>query len=170
MNQRRCDMKYFIYSKDRKGTMYWEFFRGTWNVNKNGWWNEDSICLDWFFYKEIESFIFKVNPTYDPYGETEISKAQWEQIEKLALAKGGLSALIVKEAEAWMHETFRKYNVLVILNWKYSILCFRNTISLFISIIYNTLIFLFHIMLYDLQFVYFDQLKLRLLLNSSLLE
>ena len=45
-------MKYFIYSKDRKGTMYWEFFRGTWNVNKNGWWNEDSICLDWFFIKK----------------------------------------------------------------------------------------------------------------------
>lgn len=108
-------MKYFIYSKDREGTMYWEFFRGTWNVNKNGWWNEDSICLDWSFYKEIESFIFKVNPTYDPYGETEISKAQWEQIEKLALAKGGISELIVKEAEAWMHDTFRKHNVFTIL-------------------------------------------------------
>ena len=108
-------MKYFIRSKDREGTMYWEFFKGTWDVDKNGWWNEDSICLDWDFYKEIENFIIKVIPTYDPYGETEINNNQWEQIETLALSIGGLSAAIVKEAADWMLDTFSKHRVFTIL-------------------------------------------------------
>lgn len=108
-------MKYFVQPKDIKGTMYWEFFKGTWDADKNSWWNEDSLCINWTFYKEIEDLILKVNPAYDHYGETEITRSQWEQIEELALSKGGLSAAVVKEAEKWMKDTFNEQDVFTVL-------------------------------------------------------
>ena len=107
-------MKYFIEPKDRDGSMYWEFFRGPWNI-RNKWWNENSICLDWVYYKEIEELIYKIIPNYDHYGETEVSKSQWEQIKVLALAKGGEAASVVTEAEKWMVDTFSEHSVFTIL-------------------------------------------------------
>jgi len=45
-------------------------------------------------------------PNYDPFGETEIAKHQWNRIQADWILSGGKSAAIVKEAEKWRIDTF----------------------------------------------------------------
>lgn len=67
-------MKYFVRNKERENTCYHEFYKGKWDGNT--FWKEDSISLHdniMFENKGFVDAIMEVIPTYDPFGETEVS-------------------------------------------------------------------------------------------------
>ena len=107
--------KYFIKSKDRNGSCYYEFYKGKWDGKT--FWKDDSICIDDndFFDCDFIDVLIKYVPNYDPFGETEITKHQWEQIKADCILSGGKTAAIVKEADKWMVDTFSKYPIFTIL-------------------------------------------------------
>ena len=107
--------KYFVSPKERNGSCYYEFYKGKWD--EKTFWKEDSICIDdndWYDCEFVDILI-KYAPNYDPFGETEINKFQWEQIKTDCLLCGGKSAALAKEADHWMIDTFSKYSVFTIL-------------------------------------------------------
>lgn len=107
--------KYFVSPKDRKGSCYYEFYKGKWN--KKTFWKEDSICIsdcDLLDCDFIEILI-KYVPNYAPFGVTEITKKQWRQIKADCILSRGKSAAIVEEAEKWMKDTFSKYSIFTVL-------------------------------------------------------
>ena len=107
--------KYFVKSKDRNGSCYYEFYKGEWD--KKTFWSVDSVCKhddDWYDCNFVD-IIIKFVPHFDPFGETEINREQWEQIKKDALLSGGKSAEIVIEVDEWVVDTFSKYKVFTVL-------------------------------------------------------
>ena len=87
------------------------------NGIKKLFWKEDSICIDDddLFDCDFIEILIKYVPNYDPFGETEITKHQWEQIKTDCLLSGGKSAAIVKGADKWMIDTFSKHPIFTIL-------------------------------------------------------
>ena len=107
--------KYFVRPKYKTGSCYHEFSKGKWDGKT--FWREDSICIDDddLLEGDFVEILIKHVPNYDPYGETEINKFQWEQIKADCTLSGGKSSAIVKEAEKWMVDTFDKYEVFTII-------------------------------------------------------
>lgn len=107
--------KYFVKPTDRKGSCYYEFYKGEWD--ENTFWKDDSICIndDDIYDSELDNIIIGFVPNYDPFGETVVTFRQWEQIKNAAISAGGKAAEIVQEAEEWMVDTFSKHNIFTIL-------------------------------------------------------
>lgn len=107
-------MKYFVFDNQRKNTCYHKFYKGKWD--RKTFWKYDSISLhDDFMYCHLEEAIAEVIPTYDPYGETEISKEEWCEIGKIIAAKSKESQEIYNEANLWLKEVFQNYDCVTIL-------------------------------------------------------
>ena len=105
---------YFIKSHERDGTCYHEFYRGKWK--NNDFWNESSICIDDDdMTARFVELIRKYVPSYDYYGETEITLKQWQQIKNEGLLTADKTADIINQAENWMAETFKEHKVFTIL-------------------------------------------------------
>ena len=107
-------MKYFVLAPQRNGSCYYEFYKGKWD-NKT-FWKEDSICIhdDVVFQHEIDKLIMEVAPNYNPFGETEIQKEQWQKLVVLSkdINVGVANALLNKECiEKVDVEQFRKANI-----------------------------------------------------------
>lgn len=66
-------MKYFIFDNQRNSSSYHEFYKGKWD--EKTFWKSDSILLhdDYLYNNGFVDAIVEVIPTYDPFGETEIS-------------------------------------------------------------------------------------------------
>lgn len=107
--------KYFVRPKDRSGSCYFEFYKGKWD--EKTFWKEDSICIDDddLFECDFIDILIKHVPNYDPFGETEITKNQWEQIKEDCILGGGKSAAIVKEADKWVEDNYSKHSIFTIL-------------------------------------------------------
>ena len=107
-------MKYFIYNNQRNGTCYHEFYKGKWDGKT--FWKTDSILLDdEVLTKGLVEAIIKVVPTYDPYGITEISNNEWNQIGNIVITKDLKSQEIYNEADKWLKDVFSIYDCFTIL-------------------------------------------------------
>ena len=108
-------MKYFIFNNQRDGGSYHEFYKGKWD--KKTFWKADSILLhdDYLFDNGFVDAIIDIIPTYDPFGETEITADEWKKIGNLILTKDEKSQEIYFEANEWLEDVFKKYNCFTIL-------------------------------------------------------
>ncbi|HEY8390362.1 MAG TPA: hypothetical protein VIL26_05370 [Clostridia bacterium] len=105
----------FVNNSQRKGTCYYEFYKGKWD-NKT-FWRDDSIFLhDDLMYKaegfEL-SLIEVVN--FNAFGETEITLSQWRKIGEIVLDKDITSQEVYKEADIWAQKVFKEYECFTIL-------------------------------------------------------
>ena len=108
-------MKYFILNNQRDGSSYHEFYKGKWD--EQTFWKADSILLhdDYLYDNGFVDAIYEIIPTYDPFGETEISVDEWKEIGKLILLKDEKSQEIYNEASQWLEDVFRNYSCFTIL-------------------------------------------------------
>ena len=107
-------MKYFVLDDQRKGTCYHEFYKGKWD--EHTFWNADSISLhDDFMFDGFVDAIVEVVPTYDPFGETEISIEEWNEIGKIILTKDQESQEVYNEANRWLKDVFKTYTCFTVL-------------------------------------------------------
>ncbi len=107
-------MKYFIQNDQRIGSCYHEFYKGEWD--EHTFWKNDSILLhDDVMSDGFVEAIIEVVPTYDPFGVTEISVLQWQEIGKKVLEKDIASQEQYKEADVWLEGVFQKYKCFTIL-------------------------------------------------------
>ncbi len=108
-------MKYFILSSERRGSCYYEFYKGKWDGKT--FWKSDSICLhdDVMYNLNIDKILVSVLPNYDPFGETEVMYQQWKKILEQAQIIGGDTYAAILEADQWVADTFTEYNVFTIL-------------------------------------------------------
>lgn len=105
-------MKYFDYQ--RNGSCYHEFYKGKWDGHT--FWKSDSIFIDddYLFDGFIDAII-EIIPTYDPFGETEISVEQWNEIGKIILTKDQKSQEVYSEANRWLKKVFKTHDCFTIL-------------------------------------------------------
>lgn len=107
-------MKYFVYDHERKGSNYYEFYKGKWDGNT--FWHPESISLEddiLFECPDFEDAIISVIPTYDPFGVTEINKKQWIEIgHQIADAE---SKELYEEASLWLNTIWDEYHCFTIL-------------------------------------------------------
>lgn len=108
-------MKYFIYENQRKNTNYHEWYKG--HFDGVSFWKNDSLLIseDIHYILGLEDFFKMFIPDYDPVGETEVSKNQWIMIMKKASEIGGQLYECLKEANNWITETFKKYDVFTMI-------------------------------------------------------
>lgn len=110
-----CDMKYFITERERDGTWYHEWARG--RHNGETFWSDDSILLAVQTMRDVDiySFFYDVIPNYDAYEDAVIDKQLWESIKLRSKEVGGEIAECIAEAEDWVQETFKQYDVFTII-------------------------------------------------------
>ena len=110
-------MKYFVTGQERAGTCYHEFMKGKWDGVS--FWKEDSICLhDDILYESggFEKAIAAAAPSYNPWGATEISRRQWEEIGKLVAAGDDEKCReLYREADDWAQDVFPAFECFTIL-------------------------------------------------------
>ena len=107
-------MDFFVTNSEREGTAYHEFFGGKWDGET--FWSDSSLYLpdDIFFsHWDFAAAIKGVVDSYDPYGETEISAAEWKEIGEMI--RDTDSKRLYDEAKEWMDHVFRETNCFTIL-------------------------------------------------------
>lgn len=117
---RVADMKYFLNEVERKAsnsTCYHEFFKGEWDENACVFWSDDSLNIhdDFMISLGLDSLIHSIVDDYDPFGETKISKEQWEKIYARAEEIGGNLFEAICEVTPWAEANFGQYEVFTIL-------------------------------------------------------
>lgn len=113
-------MQYFLTEKQRKlthSTCYHEFFKGTWDLDLNGFWNDDSLFIedDEFCRIGMDRLIEHADSNYDYFGETEITQAHWSKIVTEAKNTGGELWDAILEVVPWAENCYGKHNVITIL-------------------------------------------------------
>lgn len=105
-------MKYCCPNSQRKGTAYFEFQKGKF---KNKFWLDDSInvSMDNFDLFHLDKLIFKVIPTFDYCGITQVSHEDWNEI--IAQARGTAAEPIISELMVWAEECFVTDDLFTIL-------------------------------------------------------
>lgn len=105
---------YFCTEKDRTGTCYHEFIKGTY---KGEHWVEDSLLLHDDIMQELKlkSLLKKVIPDYDPYGITVINALQWNQLCQYANEASEALQEAVSQLDQWVREAFETESVISIL-------------------------------------------------------
>lgn len=107
-------MKYFVTNNKRENTAYVEFSKGPWD---GMFFHEDSLNIDGTVMHDcgLEAVIQEVYPEFDIFEISEINKRQWNKIRALAEQVGGTALEAFKEIDEWAVETFKKFNVFMIL-------------------------------------------------------
>lgn len=108
-------MKYFISDDERCSTCYHEWQKG--HFDGITFWKSSSLLLsdDIMCKLCLESLFKSVFDKYESYGETEVSKAQWESVLKKATEIGGEIAECIYEADVWVQETFEEYEIFTMM-------------------------------------------------------
>ena len=110
-----CDMKYFITEREREGTWYHEWAK----VKHSGetFWNDDSILLSVETMRDVDiySFFYDVIPNYDAYEDAVIDKDLWENIKERSKEYSTQIQKCIAEAESWVQETLKQYDVFTII-------------------------------------------------------
>ena len=108
-------MKYFCTENERKeskSTCYFEFQKGR---HKGKHWLEDSLCIhNDLLSDEIYQIFVNVIPQFDPFGITEVSPEQWQQMKCNAEAVGGEVLIAIMELDEWVEKCFEKEKVFTI--------------------------------------------------------
>lgn len=73
----------------------------------------DNKCF--FIYKGFVDAIKEVIPSYDPFGETEVSFSEWKKIGQIIQQKDEKSKEIYKEADKWLEDVFKTNECFTIL-------------------------------------------------------
>ena len=109
--------KFFIESADRQGSCYYEFYVGTWDRKKCEFWHKNSICIadEEFYGTGLAEIVAEVIPHYDPYGNTVVTKQDWDRIVQKATEIGGVTRIVVEEAAEWAKQNFFRHKVFTIL-------------------------------------------------------
>ena len=116
MTMKNIQFKYFVRDDERKGTCYHEFHKGKWD--EQTFWKEDSIFLHDDVKFQIEGFteaLLEIIPSYDPFGETEITEEIWRQLGKIIDSKDTDSQELYYELDLWLKEVFQDYDCITIL-------------------------------------------------------
>ena len=107
-------MKYFIPYNQKVCGCYHEFYKGKWD--KCTFWKYDSIFLhDDIMTDGFVEAIIEVIPTYNPFGETNVSILEWQEIGKKVLKKDTVSQEQYKEANNWLDSVFQTHQCFTIL-------------------------------------------------------
>ena len=109
-------MEYFIHVSERKGTIYYEFYKGKWDGKT--FWKSDSILLSDDILNDANGFvdaIIEVIPTYDCFGETRISIDDWYKIGEIIIDKDAVSREIYNELNEWLVDVFKNHKCFAIL-------------------------------------------------------
>ena len=107
-------MKYFVQYNPSICGCYHEFYKGKWD--EHTFWKNDSIFLhDNIMTDGFVEAIIEVIPTYDPFGEIEISVLEWQEIGTKVLKKDIVSQEQYKEANYWLEDVFQKHKCFTIL-------------------------------------------------------
>ena len=108
-------MRFFVKNSEREGTCYHEFYSGEWDGKS--FWKEDSLYLhDDVLDKNVsfENVLRKVI-SFDPLGETKVSKENWEEIGRI-IPQDDISSLeLYREADLWAKEVFKLYDYFTII-------------------------------------------------------
>lgn len=110
-------MQFFVDEKQRsasQSTCYLEFQKGYFSGKC---WQANSINIGgelWDKY-HLSNLIFSVVRNFDYYGITEVTKNQWNQIILSGRESGELGYNVLKEAELWVNECFKEYDVFTIV-------------------------------------------------------
>ena len=59
--------------------------------------------------------VIEVIPTYDPFGETEITLEIWDKIGQVIKEKDERSKELYQEADVWLNDVFKEYECITIL-------------------------------------------------------
>ena len=109
-------MKYFVENFERKGTCYHEFYKGKWDGATFR--KDDSVFLHDDILDQCGGLVdalMLIIPSYDRYGPTEVSAADWEKIGKAIRQSDISSAELYEEASAWAAEVFKTEECFTIL-------------------------------------------------------
>ena len=109
-------MRFFVKDNERKNTNYHEFYKGRWDGVTFG--KEDSLSLHddiMFLNPGFVDAIIEVIPSYDPFGETEISLEEWENIGLVIKNQDDNSIELYNEADVWLREAFKEYGCFTII-------------------------------------------------------
>ena len=109
-------LKYFVRNIERDGTCYHEFYKGKWD--EKTFWKDDSLFLhdDVMFKNQgFVDAVIDVIPTYDPFGETEITHEIWKKIGQVIKEKDEKSKELYQEADVWVNDVFKEYECITIL-------------------------------------------------------
>jgi hypothetical protein len=113
-------MKYFLTEHEREqtgSTCYHEFYKGKWDEETMLFWSEDSLYIhdNQMFDLKLDELICSIVNTYDPFGETEIDKTQWNAIKSKAEMIGDNLLDAINELTPWVEDTYVTHNIFTIL-------------------------------------------------------
>lgn len=104
-------MQYCVSNSQRHGSCYFEFLRG---IFQGAYWNDTSLYLDADDFDRLH--LYKVfPPEFQYYGETVMTKPQWNEIVLIAQNLGGEVKMIIDEIDLWAQECFQTECVFTIL-------------------------------------------------------
>ena len=63
----------------------------------------------------MAKIVAEVIPHYDPFGNTVVTKQDWDRIVQKATDIGGVTRIVVKEAAEWAKQNFFRHKVFTIL-------------------------------------------------------
>ena len=107
-------MKYFVLKHQIIGSCFYEFYKGKWDDHT--FWSDDSIYLDDNVMSDgfVETII-EVVPAYDPFGETEITTTEWQEIGNRILQRDIESQEQYGECNVWAQSVFENHECFTIL-------------------------------------------------------
>ena len=108
-------MKYFITEKQRVGTGYHEFYKGSFDGISH--WKEDSLLIDDYTHikLDLDSLFKSVIPTYSAFDEIKVNKEQWKDILEKAISIGGNVKECIEEANQWVQRVFEEYDIFTMI-------------------------------------------------------
>lgn len=107
-------MRYFYTESERTDTCYFEFQKGDWS--EQSYWKPDSLLMEELDYENcFYDVVVSVVPDHDLCGVTTITAEQWVVIREKAAKMGGHTLAAVMEADGWVQECFRDYDVFTII-------------------------------------------------------
>lgn len=110
-------MIFFVNEDQRKtsgSTCYLEFQKGNYN---DKCWLPDSISIYCELWDEhnLSDLFTHVVKDFDYFGTTKISKKQWKEIVKLSKESHQIWQEIIAEADLWVKECFKEYDIFTII-------------------------------------------------------
>ena len=113
-------MRYFMTEQQRKhthSTCYHEFFQGGWDMDRDSFWNDNSLMIHDDIFRRIglDSLLAEVNSKYDYYGETALTQDQWEYVVARARDIGGELWDAILEISPWATNCYKDHSVITVL-------------------------------------------------------
>lgn len=109
-------MKYFVTNDERTSTLYHEFYRGKWD--EETFWKEDSLYVHDNTFFDNQGFVealVEVLTDYSAFGESEVTKEDWDKIGHIIETKSKACKEMYEEASTWAKEVFATFDCFTII-------------------------------------------------------